>query len=184
MTSYPQVTIASVVYDSYSDLADAKIVLAADFGAGAWVGLSDEDEGKTLVTATRIIDRQQWPNPPADPTQGHAIPFVSQNLDEDTQLALAKAAAIELASQLANGFDAQVGTANYLRRQKAGSVEQEFFYSDPTLASQFPKSVMDLLAPLFSDGGAAGNGGFALSIANGTCGESSFEQDYSQDVWR
>lgn len=181
-SAYPQVAIGAASYSTYATVDDANTYLAADFTATAWRDLSGDDPARAIVTATRILDRQPWPLP-IDPAQGHAIPFISDTIDAATQLAVMKSATIEMASAIATGFDpTQASTGSNIKLQKAGSVEQEFYYADPALSTYLPTAVEQLLA-LINGGGSGAISGFGGGgLASGTCGRSSFDRDYSQDV--
>lgn len=169
MITFETVQIGGKPYDSLATIAEADDYLAAQPGAeaDAWRALPDGDEkGRYLVGATRIIMRQPiQPEFLVDPI----LPALQQ-------------AAILLAAAMAGGYDAanQASTASGIKRQKAGSVEQEFFYGAAGGASgngfRFPLPIWELLRGLLgSSGNDSGLGG---SFSSGTCGRSIANVDY------
>jgi hypothetical protein len=162
MSIYETISIGGHDYDSFESVAAADIYLAIDPNAAAWRALATpEEKGGLLVSATRTLARQPWPaGVIADPLP-QAI----------------KDATAELAAAMAGGYDAanQSTTASGLKRQKAGSVEQEFFWSQATsVGTRFPLSVWELIKGLLG-GDGAGIGG---SFSSGTCGRDISQTDY------
>jgi hypothetical protein len=165
------VTIATVDYEVYADIETADAYLAADFGASLWRAEADEDQkARALVTATRILDRQLWPGQKEDPDQALAWPRTGTGISgvEDDEIPQPIIdASIILAKLIHAGskVDDQATTDTGIKRQKAGSVEIEYFIptTDP---SRLPVAVMELIGPFL------GGAGFAGSIASGTgaCG--------------
>lgn len=54
------ITIDGNDYISYASVSDADIFLLVDSGFATWDALSDDDKGKYLVSATRLIDSQSY----------------------------------------------------------------------------------------------------------------------------
>lgn len=169
MITFEAVLIDGKSYDSLASLAQADDYLAAEPEptSGAWRALSDADEkGRYLVGATRVILRQ---------------PIRPELLDGPVAPAL-REAAILLAAAMAGGYDAanQATTASGIKRQKAGSVEQEFFFGAAGGASgngfRFPLPVWELLRGLLN--GTGDDSGIGGSFSSGTCGRSISEIDY------
>lgn len=165
-TTFKTITIGGKDYPAFADRADANDYLAVSPGATAWRALPDDDasRGPYLIEATRILLRQNW--------QAGA-------LDDPVPQAIIDAS-IELAAAMAGGYDAanQASTASGVKRQKAGSVEQEFFAPGlvTPVGNRFPLPVWELIKGYLGGGeGAAGLGG---SIASGTCGRSISEIPY------
>lgn len=170
MITYQAVEIGGKSYDALASVVQADDYLAAepDAIAGAWRALTDgDDKGRNLVGATRIILRQS------------IRPEVLTANPQPPQLA---EAAILLAAAMAGGYDAanQSTTASGIKRQKAGSVEQEFFYGAAGGASgngfRFPLPVWELIRGLL--GGGADDSGIGGSFSSGTCGRSITGIDY------
>lgn len=161
----PTVTIDSNDYDVYADVETADAYLAGDFGATLWRAETDADQkARALVTATRILDRQNWVGEKTDPDQPLAWPRTGvDGYDEDTTPQPIIDASIVLAKQIHAGskVDDQASIESGIKRQKAGSVEVEYFIptSDPT---RLPTAVQELVAPWLGGTGLAG------SIASGT----------------
>lgn len=162
------ISIGGKDYDSFADRAEANEYLAVDPNAAAWQALADTDEarGPYLIQATRILLRQSW-------RSGVMSDPIPQEIID---------ASIELASAMAGGYDAanQATTASSIKRQKAGSVEQEFFA--PGLIGpagyRFPLPVWELIKGLLA--GSAGAAGLGGSMSSGTCGSSIAEIPYDQ----
>ena len=150
---YPTVALSEGA-DDYPVLADmdaAQSYLLADPNAAIWRAASDDDRARWLIAASRILSRQAI-EPPL--TSLSEIP-----------LALAQAA-IELASAIANGFDAanRETTSDGIKRQKAGSVEIEYFASAATGGLRFPLPVWELLKGLLSAPRLAIGGSLATGV--------------------
>ncbi len=164
MAIYKIVTIGGVDYNSFEDLATADIYLAADPNADAFRAGDDDAKGRWLVTATRTLARQNWQDGViADP--------LPQEIRDAT---------VELANAIAGGFDAANSetTASGIKRQSAGSVEQEFFHPGSlgmAHGHRFPLSVWELIRGLLAGSGASGIGS---SLASGTCGQTIADIDY------
>lgn len=172
MSIYQAVEIDGKSYDAFASVDEADDYLAAEPGpdAEAWRALGEagaDTKGRNLVGATRIIARQ---------------PLRPDVLTTDPIVPALREATILLAAAMANGYDAanQASTASGIKRQKAGSVEQEFFYGAGGGANgqgfRFPLAIWELIRGLI--GGTAIDSGLGGSIASGTCGRSITEQDY------
>lgn len=157
--TYPTVELDGKEYPALATLADATDYLAAEPEATAWRDGSDDDRARWLIGASRAILRQPL------------APEVFTG--PDVPPALAEAAEL-LAAALADGFTLSTPAPAQVKLQKAGSVEQEFFYNSNATASLFPLAVMALLRPLFAGGG----GDVAGVVAFGTCAGSSFEDPF------
>lgn len=154
------VQIDSLPFTTYADLATADEYLEGDFSATTWRANTADDDNKSraLVTATRILNRmpwsadRDWPRPGTDDTQTGTIP---QDIID---------ASIVLANLIYNGsqVDNQATTATGIRRQKAGSVEVEYFFptTDP---SRLPVAVQELIGPYLASVSFG-------SLASGVCG--------------
>lgn len=163
------VQIDSLPFETYADLATADEYLAGDFGATAWREELNDDDNKSraLVTATRILNRmpwsadRDWPRPGTDDTETGTIP--QPVID----------ASIVLAKLIYNGskVDDQADIATGIRRQKAGSVEVEYFIPS-TEPQRLPVAVEELIAPFLA------TVSFGGSLASGVCEPSSFVPDY------
>lgn len=153
-----EVDIGVDTYSAFADLDTADLYIAADATlAEPWSVLDDDGKGRNIVTATRILIRQPWKEAPSI----------------DDPPAAVRDATCEFAGAIAAGYDLSTSPAASLqvRRQKAGSVEVEYFrnidgpgYRPPPL----PLAVWELIKPLLKS--ADSEGGLALSIASGTDG--------------
>lgn len=174
------VTIGAVDYQVYSDLDYANEFLAADFTAAAWRAEEDEDQlGRALVSAARLLDRQVWPGDKEESDQLTAWPRTGVSGVEDGEIPqqLIDANAL-LAKFIHEGSSVETSssTANNVRRQAAGSVSIEYFY--PTSGTRLPLPVSELLA------GLLGGSGSIISPAQSfdTCRPSSADDNYGHTV--
>lgn len=159
-----EVMINGAAYSSFASAEFADIYLAADIThAEPWAALAGEDgeaeKARLLATATRILRRQNWRDGPPS--------------YEDPPAAVAEATA-EFAAALLAGYDLAVPPSSILqtKRQKAGSVEVEFFRNIDSAAYRpppLPQAVWDLIAPLLGPAGGSSAGG---AISYGTDGDS------------
>lgn len=152
------IIIDAVEYDTYATVADADSYLAADFTATAWRAETDDDQkGRALVTATRLLDRQVWPGEKADEFQPLAWPRTGVTGYDDYEVPQAVVdACCLLAKYIHEGstVETSLTTANNTRRLKAGSAEIEYFYPFVN-GTRLPLPVMELLAGLLGGGGSA-----------------------------
>lgn len=166
----PSVTLSANDYETYADVDEADIYLEADPGAAAWRAAEADDKARALVSATRILDRQRWAGSKTDEDQALAWPRSGiSGLDEDEVPQAVADACCELASALINGYDAAnlQSTANATKRQKAGSVEIEYFRGAEGDGLRLPLPVMELVGLYLG-----GTTSLAGSFASGTCGDS------------
>lgn len=152
------VTIGGTEYDSYRTVAQADEYLAADFTATAWRAETDEDaKARALVTATRLLDRQVWPGEKTDEDQDHVWPRTGvSGVEDDEEPQAVLDACCLLAKYIHEGssVETSVSTASNVRRIKAGSVEQEYFFPQGN-GTRLPLPVQELLAGLLGTGGSA-----------------------------
>lgn len=171
------ITIDSVSYNAYADVATADAYLGADFAASTWRDALTDDKARALVSATRVLDRQSWAGEKEDPDQALAWPRADTGIDgvEDDVVPTAIInASIELANAILTGTDAANQTqAQSIKRQAAGSVSIEYFraFDDP---ARFPLSVQELIAPYLAGSGSA----IATTIATGVDACSDFSRGY------
>lgn len=177
--AYDEVTIGGKQYPVLASVEFIDEYLAADPAAVGWAAGDATAKAQWAVQATRIFGRQDWQGEQLDllafPRSG--IPGVaSDSIPLEIQQAIA-----ELASALANGYDAanRTSTSDGIKRQKAGSVEQEFFYGagggPDGQGLRFPLPVWELIKGLLGSADGIVIGG---SIASGVCGGSAFERDF------
>lgn len=170
--TYNVVSIGGTEYEVLADLATANAYLAAEPSADLWREADEDANSRALVSATRILNRQPWTGEKTDPDQALAFP---RDGDEAIPQDIVDACC-ELANAIRNGYDAAnlASTASNLKRQKAGSVEQEFFAPGIDEGTRLPLPVMELIGPYL---GSAGEG-IAGGYASGTCGTDAFADDY------
>lgn len=163
------VVIDGTNFTAYSSLEDADEYLLASIGdvGDAWREESDDDvKGRALVSATRNLDRLSW-------TTGYTS-------DTGWQAAIITAT-IEYAAYLLEGsFTSQLATmASGVKRQKAGTAEQEFFRPVVVVTAAgpsvtLPRPVFDLIKAWL----AGSNAGITLATSSGTAYPSAFETGY------
>lgn len=178
--TYNTVTIGSTEYDVYADITTADQYLAAESGATAWRDEADETvKARALVSATRLIDRQQWPGERYEADQPLAWPRSGTGLSgvEDTVIPQEVIdATCVLASMIVAGVDVTgtpSTTAGSIKRQQAGSVSIEYFGDFSTTGTRLPLQVTEILAPLFGSTSFAGG-----ARAHGTDACSDFSRGY------
>lgn len=147
----PTVTIDAIDFETYADVDQADEYLAGDFGAALWRAETEVDQkARALVTGTRVLDRLLWG---------------VDGVDDDEVPDRIVAATIVLAKLIHAGskVDDEASTQTGIKREKAGSVEIEYFIptSDP---QRLPTAVAELIAPLLG-----GRAAIAGSIASGVC---------------
>lgn len=177
--TYQTVTIGAAEYEVYADLATADLYLAAEPNAATWREGDEEENSRALVSATRILNRAPWAGEKTDSSQALAWPRTGTGVDgvEDDLIPQAIIdASIELANAIRNGYDAanQASTASGTKRQKAGSVEIEYFSSVSVDGTRYPLPVHELIAPYLGGSGGSAAG----SIASGVCEPSSFSDSW------
>jgi hypothetical protein len=178
----PTVTISGTDYDVYADVATADEFLAADFSATLWRAETDEDQkARALVTATRLLDRMEWLGNKTDVDQPLEWPRSATGLDDVDPDVVPQAiidGSVVLAKLIHSGskVDSSASTSSNIRRQKAGSVEIEYFFplEDGT---RLPTEVMELVSRYLA--GGLGLGG---AIASGTCGKSITCSDFRPGI--
>ena len=177
----PTVSIDGNTYDVYADVDEADEYLAADFSATAWRAEADPDQkARALVSATRTLDRFNWPGDKYDADQALDWPRTGTGLDgveDDVVPQEIVDASIVLAKLIHAGTftTASSSSASNIKRQQAGSVSIEYFnpllITDPT---KLPSEVWDLISWLLAGANVLGG-----AIAYGTCTPSGFDPDYS-----
>lgn len=155
-----EVDIGAESYASFGDMEGADVYLDADSTLAApWAELDKNAKGRNLVTATRILLRQPWREPPSI----------------DAPPAAVVSATYEFAGAIAAGYDlsADPAASQTVRRQKAGSVEVEFFRDIDAPAYRPPPLPLPVWALIKSLIYAPAEGaGLPGSISSGTCGGS------------
>lgn len=159
----PTVPISSADYAVYADLATADDYLLADFSATTWRDETVEDQkSRALVTSTRILNRMPWSSDRDWPRAGTADTDTGDVPQDVIDASIVLAKLIHAGSTV----DSSPTTASTVRRQKAGSVEIEYF--DPTLFSdptRLPIEVWELIQKYLSSI-------TVTALASGTDGES------------
>lgn len=182
--TYNQVSIGSTDYNVYAAIATADEYLEAEVSAAAtkWRDATQTDstaKARALVTATRLIDRQNWPGSKTDEYQELDWPRTGTGItdvEDDVVPQDIIDACILVAADTNNGVDVtgSASTDTRQKRLKAGSVEIEYF-RDLSGGTRFPTAIQELLAKYLAGGVSLA----ALSLAYGADTTSDFEDDYS-----
>jgi hypothetical protein len=162
----PTVSIGSDDYPSYADLDTADTYLAASVTVANWSTASDDNKGKALVSATRLLDRQLW-----------AVGYTTFDL----RLAVPAivSACCELAGMFIDGSTDPLtssSTVQTIKDLKAGSVQISYFRIDPALAARFPTIIQELVGPYLA--GSAAFASVATGYIGGTDQCSAFDSTY------
>lgn len=178
------VLIDSQPYDSYGGVEEGDFYFAAATHAANWVAASELLKGQALVTASRVLNRQQWKGDKYDAAQPLAWPRTSTGVDgvEDTVIPQAIVdACFELALSLLDGSAVQTNPEATQEQKtsslKAGSVSISYFKGAVTPAElkpgRFPLIVQELLKP-YLGGSVSG----LVNEASGVDACSVTEQDF------
>lgn len=158
MTSPTEVTINSQPYWVYADVETADLYLQANYLAGVWFDLTDQDQkAQLLVTATRLLDRQCWlgekTEPSPSPTHTLAWPRTGtgiEGVEDDVVPDDIINGSIELALAILQDdsvVNSQTPGAQKLRSISAGSVNLQWFRGAEGTArfQRFPQVVQELV---------------------------------------
>lgn len=157
------IIISSQAYDSYASVEEADAYLAASLHAGTtWSDATEDNKGRALVTATRILDRQRWADAYDTQAEREVVPAIQD-------------ACCEMALALLQGSDLQSEstTGQKLQSITAGSVSLTYFRGAEGSPHRFPTIVWELLRDYL---GGTGLGVYAS--AHGVSGVSSTADDF------
>jgi hypothetical protein len=137
--------------DSYVTVAEADAYHLASIHGANWTAAVNLTKEQALLTATRMLERQEWVGTKTSPVQALDWPRTGVTYPDGTPVPSAtvpqfiKDAECELALALINDQSVQINedTSNNIRRLKAGSAEIEYFR--PTSGSRFPTIVAELV---------------------------------------
>jgi hypothetical protein len=157
----PVINREGIDFTVYATVDDATNYSYGSMDAATWIASSDEVQERTLITATRIFDRQVW----LDDFNTYDLRVADNNVVN---------AAIELAFAIAAGSDVETnddqGTKD-ISRLRAGSVEIEYVVGGGSIASfdvpsRWPLPVQEKLRGRIG----ADTSGFGGAISSGTDG--------------
>lgn len=156
--TYPIVTIATVPYSVYLDVAGADVYFGTQLTAAAttWGASVSLLKSQALLQATRMISRGSYAGAKTDST--NSLPFprtgltdVDGNAIDSATLPLAlQYATAELAAALivdSTLITDTTGSSSNVKRAKGGSAEVEFF--GPVFGTRLPSVVSEWLAPFY-----------------------------------
>lgn len=184
--TYNTIIIGSNGYDVYADLATANEYLEAESWATDWRDEADDDvKGRALVTATRTLDKLQWPGTKTDDDQILQWPRTGTGAstdlvpDEYTIPQRIIDAACVLAALILSGVDitgkpsTQSGA---VKSQSAGSVSITYFRDVDDSGTRLPLAAWELVSPILAGASGSAVGG-ARSFGTSEC--SDFATDYT-----
>lgn len=173
----PTITIDGTDFDAYATVATADDYMVAAYHGATWRAALADDKARSLVTATRLLDRQVWQGRKASDAQALDWPRSGiAGVDDSAVPQAVVDATCELALSILDGSSVQTNatTEEQAKRLKAGSVEIENFRlsSSTDGAPRFPQIVHELVgqwlassAPLTAT--SAGTDATALSTDYG-----------------
>lgn len=138
--------------NSYIDVAGASSYFEDALHAASWQAADAGTRTQSLVTATRMLDRQKWRGSKTDPSQDLAWPrtglsdIEGQPLNQDEVPGFMLDATCELALALIEDSDIQnqADTGSNVSRLKAGPAEIQYFGSN-TSGPRFPIIIHELV---------------------------------------
>lgn len=178
------VTISTVDFDVYQNVEEATANLVGDLRLGViWIAGLDDNKKKSLVGATRWIDRQTWKGeaagsdhawPRTGATDRYGSGVSSSSVPADVLLAHSIMAALILENaSVAEKTDQGVKT----KYVKAGPVEVEFFLEAQD-GQKFPGFVNDLLGQYLASSSPIAR---AIKTGDSDATSTSGFGDYSHD---
>lgn len=169
--------------NSYATVAEADTYLADSIRAGLnWTSVSPDDKKRALLTATRLLDNQQWKGSKTDAANTLEWPRTGVTdadgaaVDENTVPSGVVCGTIELAYELSQDptLETSKNTGSNDKKYVAGSVEIEFFRPGGVEGTdgitRFPNIVMECIREYLQGFGTSGS-----PIANGTNDVSHFD---------
>lgn len=154
------VNIDSNDYTTYATIEEADLYAAAAIHASGWRAADDTTKAMALVTATRLLDRQQWVGEKEDADQELAWPRVNTEVDgieDDVIPTQVINASIEMAIALVDGatFQNDQTTAQAIQSLRAGSVSITYFRGAEGSPLRFPLIIDELLRGLLQGSGSS-----------------------------
>ncbi len=169
------VSISGNTFDIYGEKAAAVTYMTARLDAAAWTTASGANRDRALVSATRMLDRNNWIGQRTVGAQ--ALEFPRTDLvDKDgnavsdaTVPVLVEEANYELALAILKDASTQdkATTGSNVKGVKAGSAAVQFFR--PTSGTKLPTTVHEMIGLWLEGGDIGGNAVF------GTGGVSTFD---------
>ena len=184
------VTIGVNSFDVYLDEVAASVYLAADLRLDPiWQAAEVEQQKQALVTATRILDQENWqglptdlitPQPLAWPRSGVVDKNGTTVQDTVVPAGVENGSVVLAASIIENpSLGTSQSTASNIKGVKAGPAGVTFFR--PVQGASFPENVLDLFKEFL--GAAASN---AAGLASGTdrCSQTPNSADFGTEYNR
>ena len=148
MTLY--VNIVSNPYPVYADLAESEEFMLADPNYDTWDALGDTTQSRYLVSATRLLDKQDWKGDQTSSSQELQWPRSDTGIDgvdDNIVPAAIIQASVLLAYELSQGSDVEStkNQAQKIHSLKAGSVGITYFRGAEGTPTRFQTQVQELL---------------------------------------
>lgn len=174
------VDIAGNTYNIYGSYDEALAYLAAHANSTNWDSAETEDRNKSLVSATRMLDRANWQGQKTSSSQALEFPRTGLTDKDGNAVAsdavptLVEEACYELALQILGDAEIQdsASSGDNIKKLKAGSVSIENFRPTEGRYPRFPQAVHELIWPFLE-----GSSGMQAPYVAGGDGEVIFPPD-------
>lgn len=130
-------------YTVYADIPTADYYMLGSVTVAGWATASDDNKGRALVSATRLLDRQLW-----------AVGYTT--FDLRVAVPAIVDACCELAGMFIDGSTDPLTSSTTVQTTqslKAGTVAITYFRIDPNLAARFPTIIQELVGPYLAGSG-------------------------------
>ena len=149
--------------NTYVTMAEADAYFDTRIDAGAWINADADDHESALVTATLLLDENQFIGVAVSSTQSLAWPRkdaiyfdpklgMEKSVTTDTYPKRVKVATFELALQLLTNENLLDNKTQTFERIKVGSIEIEDSTKDVLKIPVLPLRIKKLLSPLLVNG--------------------------------
>ena len=175
------VTIGATNYTVYGDATGLDAYWQAGMGDGytAWSAADATKRKRSLVAATRLLDRQPWQGDPVGtPVIDTVLQWPRTGITDVSSASVpdeVEKACYELAGAIMadESLTTNATSGSNVKRVKAASVEVEFFTNTLGISGKLPQSVSDLVGQWLLGAGS----GSSSAISYGTDGteESQFD---------
>lgn len=165
--------------NSYGNRADADAYFADSINSIAWLVFSTAQRDQGLVSATRVLERQEWAGEKEVVLQDLDFPRTGLtdcsrgDVTADESLEIIQEAQYEYALALLSNpklLTTRDATGTNIKKVEAGTAKVTYFRSQ--VGTRFPLSVTELVSCFFLV--ADSSGSISGSFASGTCDSSSF----------
>jgi len=149
--------------NTYVTMVEADAYFDTRIDAGAWINADDDDQESALVTATLLLDENQFIGVAVSSTQSLAWPRkdaiyfdpklgMEKSVTTDTYPKRVKVATFEMALHLLTNENLLDNKTQTFERIKVGSIEIEDSTKDVLKIPVLPLRIKKLLSPLLVNG--------------------------------